>query len=154
MIVSGINVADFQPADSIDAEDEEDAALLRAMYDDATAYISSFSWSAPVSAAYLADGVGGIAAFFLFVFSEKIGGTDEALWVAVGDIPSAYFVTDEAKTAVDAMETYCSLMEDWADAVLEGKPLDDVFPIEAAPTRDNALGLKSRIGFIRREFIA
>lgn len=48
-------------------------------------------------------------------------GTPGALWVVAGDLPSAYLVTDAAPTATAtaALAIYCSLMQDWVEAVRE-----------------------------------
>ena len=51
------------------------------------------------------------------------------------------------------LECYSDLMEDWADAVLTGGNLSKCYPVEAAPTRENAEMLKSRIEFIREELM-
>lgn len=154
MMISGIDVSGFQPVDAIQKEDEEENILLRAMSAKAKTYISGFSWSREISAAYLADGVGGVAAVFLFVFSEPVGGSNNVLWVVVGDLPSAYLVTDQIKTPDDAFQVYCELMEDWANAVIGGGGLKDVFPVEAEPTLENAEALLRRTAFIRNNLMS
>jgi hypothetical protein len=44
-------------------------------------------------------------------------------------------------------------MEDWANAVLDSGDVSKCYPIEAAPTRENAEMLKGRIKLIRESFI-
>ena len=103
---------------------------------------------------YLAFGVGGIIGLFLVSFAGLVAGfEDRDLWVVVGDLPPAYFVIDLALTAPAALETYCELMEDWADAVLSGGNVSDCFPIAAEPTEEHARMLLSRLEYIRQEFI-
>jgi hypothetical protein len=97
--------------------------------------------------------VAGVVAVFLFHFREPIQGTNEWFWVVVGDLPSAYLVLDNADNPVSALEVYCGLMEDWANAVLENRSLDDVFPVEAKPTPDNAKLLLKRTDFIRTRLL-
>jgi hypothetical protein len=98
--------------------------------------------------------VGKIIAPFLIRFAEHPAhDVDQELWVIVGDLPSAYFVTDEASTPREAVELYCSLMDDWIAAVLNGDRLDEVFPVEAEPTPGNAESLASRLQFIREQII-
>ncbi len=141
------------PAERIVGEDAEETGLLQRMLQEATDYLKSFRWCPPIDQTYLGRGVGGVVAAFLFHFRERIQGTEEWLWVVVGDLPSAYLVVDDADNPVSALEEYCELLEDWANAVLEGKPLDDVFPVEAKPTPDNARSLLRRTGFIRTRLL-
>jgi hypothetical protein len=139
----------FQPIKNIEREDEEEAKLLRRMAEEAAAYIRSFRWCPNIEDACLGYGVGGVIALFLFEFSEAIGGTGDALWVVVGDVPSAYLVMEGNETPTKALEAYCLLMEEWADAVLANTDRRDVFPVSAAPTTENAQALLSRVRFIR-----
>ena len=75
---------------------------------------------------------------FLFRFAEEVRGTDEYLWVLVGDLTSAYFVTDYSPTLRSAAKVYYRLMQDWVSAVLSKAPLDDVYPVEAEETEEMA----------------
>lgn len=144
----------FQVVPDLVGDDDEDTDLLRSMAQEARDYIGGFRWAPPVSRQYLAFGVGGILALFLMEFERAIEGfEDRQLWTVVGDLPPAYFVTDECPAPRDAIETYCQLMEDWADQVLSGRDLSDAFPIEAAPTQEHAQMLKSRLEFIRTKLI-
>lgn len=106
------------PVSEINAGDEEDTRLLRAMATEARGYVTSFKWCLPIKAMYLADGVGGVVALFLVEFEGKVGGTDDRLWVVVGDLPSAYMVVGGPVNAKEALEAYCELMDDWINAVL------------------------------------
>lgn len=71
----------------------------------------------------------------------------------IGDLPSAYFATDDSPNADEALETYSVFMEDWADRILQGESLEGAYPISAAPTAEHAQMLKSRVAFIRSEII-
>jgi len=73
--------------------------------------------------------------------------------VVVGDLPSAHMGVDEDETALEALEKYCNLMDEWIAAVRTLSDLDDVFPVEVAPTQANADALQSRISFLRAEII-
>lgn len=137
------------PAADIAGEDESETAELRGMLRDAEAYLRAFDWCPSIVERYLGYGLGGVIALFLFQLGEKIQGVDDQLWVVVGDLPSAYLVCDEAATPAAALEVYCGLMEDWAQAVLNGSSLDDVFPVTAEPTTEHANMLLSRTKFIR-----
>ena len=140
------------PVQNIAGDDEEDTRLLCKMAVKARAYISSFKWCLPIKAAYFADGFGGVVAIFLFEFEGKIAGTDDWLWVVVGDLPSAYMVVgpEDAREALDA---YCELMDDWINAVLVTHSFEGVFPVDEAETSGNAEALRSRLAFLRTEII-
>jgi hypothetical protein len=93
-------------------------------------------------------------ALFLFRFATAVHGTDEYLWVVVGDLPSVYFVVkDDAHTPRSAAEVYCRLMQEWVSAVLSKEPLDDVYPVQADATEEMAEKLDSRLRFIRERII-
>ena len=144
----------FQRLPEIKGDDDEDTRLLREMAQEARDYITSHSWCPPQKDMFLACGVGGVIALFLVEFTEKIAGSpDDALWLVVGDLPSAYFVTENASRPRAALETYCNLMDDWVTAVLDGGDLDEVYPVEAEPSEQNAQELASRLRFPRAEVI-
>jgi hypothetical protein len=102
---------------------------------------------------YLAHGVGGLIALFLVEFPRKINGTDDRLWVVVGDLPSAYLVVEPDDSAADALERYCGLMEEWIVAVRDGGDLSKVYPVTAEPTPENAELLERRVAFLLAEII-
>jgi hypothetical protein len=131
----------------------EDTKLLRDMAEGAKEYISSFSWCPKIGAMYLGYGVGGVIAIFLVEFQEKIAETDDQLWVIVGDVPKAYMVVEADDSPRDALISYCSLMEDWINAVLTFGDFNDVFPVSAPRTMEHARMLRSRLDFLRSEII-
>ena len=144
----------FQRFSDITGDDADDTRLLREMAEEARRYITSHSWCPPQKDLFLACGVGGVIALFLVDFTEKIGGSpDDSLWLVVGDLPSAYFVTENATHPRAALETYCNLMDDWITAVLDDGDLDEVYPVEADPSEQNARELESRLKFLRVEII-
>jgi hypothetical protein len=102
---------------------------------------------------YLAHGVGGVLAVFFVEFPRKIKGTDDKLWIVVGDLPSAYLVVEPDDSGADALERYCGLMEDWIAAVRDGADLNNVYPVTAEPTRENADSLERRVAFLLAEII-
>lgn len=148
-----IDTAGFQIVPDIQGDDKEDTALLRQMVSQAESYIRSFKWSPPIERIYLASGIGGIFALFLVRFARPVAGAeDQELWVVVGDLPSAYFVIDEAPDPKEALEAYCELMEEWAEGVRAGD-VSECFPVEAAPTEEHARMLLSRVEYIREKII-
>lgn len=115
---------------------------------------SILTWAPPIQDLYLAFGIGKIIALFLVRFGQPIeGNPDDELWVVVGDMPTAYFVTEAAPDPAEALTAYCELMEDWADRILEGRDLEGSYPISVEPTVEHAKMLKSRMGTIRQEFV-
>jgi hypothetical protein len=151
--VSFVDTSYFQLAEHIVGDDEEDTQLLHAMYHEPLVYLRSHRWAPAVEQAWLAYGIGKIVALFLVEFVEPVGGAESCLWIVVGDLPSAYFVVERARNAANALEVYYELMDDWIGAVRCGEGLPDVFPVEAAPTAENADQLEWRLAFIREEII-
>lgn len=148
------DVSGLQLAPDLTGDDAEDSALLVNMAQDAEAYIASHHWAPPIAQLFLGYGLGGILALFLAHFSHPLpGGQDEWLWVVVGDLPPAYFVTDAAQTPPEALGIYCELMEEWAELVVAEEDLSAAFPVEVAPTREHAEMLLGRVDFIRTNLI-
>ena len=115
--------------------------------------MKSFKWCPPIRERMFGCGVGGVVAVFLFKFVTKISGTDDSLWVIEGDVPSAYLVTDNAPDSASALTVYCNMMDEWAEAILNGFALDSVFPVAAPLTVEMATMLLSRTKFIREQVV-
>jgi hypothetical protein len=150
---SPIDLNQLTPVADMRGESHSETQLLREMLHRAETYIRSFSWCPPLSEEYFAYGVGEVVALFLFRLTSAINETDEWLWVVEGDLPSTYFVVDEAHDSESALTTYCDLMEKWCEAVDQEHLLDDIFPIDAAPTAENSARLRTRINFIRQRIL-
>ena len=148
-----IDLERFQKCPDIVGDDVKDTELLRVMCSDAQQYISSFAWAQDVKNIYFGFGIGGVIAIFLAEFSEKISPLDDRLWVIVGDTPNAYIVLDNAPSPRAALTVYCDLMNEWAEAVLNSQPLDEVFPVQADATLANAEDLKRRTDFLLNEIV-
>jgi hypothetical protein len=128
--------------------DPKETAGLQALGDEALAYLRRFPWCPAGVTLYLAYGVARVVGLFLAEFDTLVGGSDHYLWVVTGDLPSAYFVTDEAPDAKSALTVYCELMQDWVDAVHRGGPMDSVFPVAAESSEKYADLLQSRVDFV------
>jgi len=149
-----MDIARLVPEDEIQGENAAETSELKSMLQQAKEYASSFDWAPSISSAYLGIGIGGVVAVFLLRLDEPVGQErDEYLWVIVGDLPSAYLVTDEASNPVEALRIYCQLMSDWAKAVKSGAGLDVVFPVAAPRDSEHADMLLNRIQFIRERVI-
>ncbi|MBB5058498.1 hypothetical protein HDF16_003212 [Granulicella aggregans] len=127
------------------AEDEEEQALLHALFEKAKQFLISHEWCFGVGEAYFGDGIGGVIGIFLLELAPVSDNVDQWLWVIVGDIPSAYLVVDECPTPVEALETYIELMREWVALAYEGKASPEVFPVVAAPTPEHAEMLDGRL---------
>ena len=149
-----IDISRFAAISEIDCGDEEETALLKRQAAEADHFIRSFKWCPPVEGIYLAFGIPKIFALFLVRFERPVAGhQDQELWIVVGDLPTAYFVIDDAFVPSEAAEAYCELMEGWAKAVLAKGDLSKVYPVAAAPTDQHAEMLLGRIEFIRENMI-
>ncbi len=141
------------PMDEVVGEDDAETRQLHEMCGEAASYLTSFIWCSRIVKMFFGCGVGGIVGVYFFKLASKVNQTDDKFWVIVGDVPSAYLVTDQAQNPASAMRVYCDLMDEWAQAVLDSKSLENVFPVAAASTIENAKLLLSRTKFIRERVI-
>lgn len=141
-----------KPVSDMRGEDEEETSELGEMLRDARDYLTRFAWCAGIEEEYFGLGIGGIVAVFLFRI-QPIGEADEWLWVVVGDLPSAYIVTDRAPSPGKALAVYCELMEDWIDALRSGGDMRRVFPVNASPSAEHADQLEKRIALLRKKIL-
>ncbi len=147
-----LDLGKLVPAAQICGEDDEETLELQEMLKRARAYLLSQAWCEAVSDEHLGFGVGGVVAVFLFRAKRRTGG-EELLWIVEGDLPSAYLVTDRARSAATALEIYSDLMQDWVEAVRCGAGLRDVFPVNAPADEEHAALLEKRIELLRRDII-
>jgi hypothetical protein len=145
--------SDLVPAETIRGHDGAETRRLRRMLADAEAYLTSHDWCPEIAGRSFAYGVGVVVAVFLFDLARRIRGKDRALWVVVGDLPSAYLVTDRIPDAHGALASYCDLMQDWIAAVRRKRGLAEAFPVDAEATPVNADHLSDRIQFLRKEIL-
>jgi hypothetical protein len=148
-----IDTSTFPTGDNIDYESDEEVRLLKALTDEALSFATGYRWTPPIADLVLAFGVAPIIGLYLMRF--ELGGKpeDAERWVVVGDLPSMHFETDDTPTPALALQLYCAIAQDWADAVLEGRDLSGSYPIPVAPTREHAEMLKGRIDYIRTKLI-
>jgi hypothetical protein len=147
-----LDLGKLVPAAQMYGEDEAETTELREMLTRARSYLLSHRWCESVTEEHLGFGVGGIVAVFLVRARLRTGG-EELLWVVDGDLPPAYLVTDRAKDAATALEVYADLMQDWVNAVRQGKDLREVFPVEAPPDEEHAALLETRIRLLRSDMV-
>jgi hypothetical protein len=102
-------------------DDDEDTALLRQMSDEATEYISSFSWCETIVATYFGGGVGGVFAIFFYKIRPARAEVDPWIWVIVGDIPPAYLPISDCRSAAEAFKRYMCGMSKWVELARNGQ---------------------------------
>ncbi|MHA4847862.1 hypothetical protein ACX0G7_27090 [Flavitalea antarctica] len=139
----------------IDTDNLLEIAELRArikLSEEAEAYITSFPWCKKVINCWFDSGFYDKVAVFLFEIEPSASDVDQFIWVIVGDIPSVYIDSSD-KTGIEALDSYCRLMNEWADNVMSSLPLTDCYPIDEPATKENAALLKTRIAFIQKEML-
>lgn len=133
------------PIDQALGDNAEDTRFLREMASKAQLYISKFSWCVSVRGVYFGDRYGKIVAVFLIRIEPSRPSVHEWLWVIVGDLPSAYLVTDECKTPSQAIERYIEEISEWVKLAKKGRSSEHVIPVNAPPTPQSARMLESRL---------
>ena len=142
-----IPVAAVVPLREIRGEDEEDTALLKQMAERSSRYVKSHSWCVALKEGFLATGIGGIIALFLFRVQIRGLSGERWLWVFMGgDVPSAYLEVGKFTTPRLAFEKYIAGLKEWADAVEQGLPVRDLIPLEISPTLENVSRVRQTVG--------
>jgi hypothetical protein len=137
----------------LQGDSAEDTQLLKHMAVEAETYLRSFDWCKSVAECYFGVGIGGVVAVFLVDLEAADEKADSALWVVVGDLPPAYLVTEDIPDPISALWAYVAEMKKWVDAVKNGKSTDDVIPVNAPATAENANRLASRLSILEKEII-
>lgn len=145
----GIDLSKMQPVDSLKGDDPTDTNLLREMARSASDFICGQEWCERLDRQFLAYGIGGVVAVFFVQIEPRSEDVDRCLWVVVGDVPPAYIVIDDNPTPAEALDAYCSEMANWVHAVENGESVDELIPVNAPPTRENAQQLAERLDYIR-----
>jgi len=119
----------------------------------AQAFVEGFGWCERVTACRLAFAVAGVLGIFRIDLVPAGAGADPIVWAVVGDLPPAYLVFEEGDTWQDALRGYAGEMDAWVEAVRTGGSLQDVIPVNAAPTSSYADELDGRLSLLRAEFL-
>jgi hypothetical protein len=141
------------PASKMAGDDAEDTRLLRKALADAEAFLTGHAWCERIQERYFGAGIGGIVSVFLFEIIPSRSDIDALLWVVVGDVPSAYLVTDEARDPAEALAQYIALMKEWTAAAMGGGGMSTVYPVAAAATLENVEALESRLNYLESELL-
>ena len=142
------NNIDFENLKEID----EYQSIL-ALYEEAKSYLEEYKWCKRTIKCWYQHDLGIYEKIGVFLFQiEPTDIVDTFVWVIVGDLPTVY-LDQSVKTGKEALGIYCDLMSEWADNIIDGKSLDECYPVEAEQTAENAELLKRRVAFIQRELL-
>ena len=132
-------------------EDDEETRRLRNMEQTARDFIGDFDWCEEIRAFYYGAAVGNVFAVFLAHIRPAQNTVDEYLWIVVGDLPSAYLVTDDSANPKEALEGYIWEMRKWVALAKEGRSSDDIIPVNVPPTPEWAEALESRLDALEQK---
>jgi len=149
-----VDLSKVVPTDELRGEDDEETILLQGMLTDAKDYLRSFAWCDGLKSSYFGLGVGGVVAVFLFRIEHSKDDVDDWVWVVVGDIPSAYMTCEDAPNPACALDGYIGAMREWAEAAIQGNPVDDLIPVNVPATPEWGKNLASRLDFLDREILS
>lgn len=146
-------VSGVVPISRMVGEDDAETQRLRGMEQTARDFISQFEWCGGISDFYFGAGVGDVFAVFLAQIKPTRPEVDQYLWIVVGDIPSAYLVTDDCPSPKEALEGYIWEMRKWVALAKEGRTSKDVIPVNVPATLEWAKTLEVRLDTLQRELI-
>jgi hypothetical protein len=154
MAVTSPDVSEMVPVDGYVGEDDEETMAGAGLLNECERYALSFPWCERIVGGYVGLLIPPVLGVVLFEI-VPLRGADPWIWVIGGDLPSAYLEFDDeyTPTADQALESYVGNMAAWVQAVQEGGDLDNVFPVDAPPTAENAALLQRRLEFIQRRIL-
>lgn len=119
-------------------------ALQKAM-----AYLYDFAWCNRILSARFGCGVGGVFAVFLIEIENSASPLDNFLWVFQGDMPPAYFVTQDIHTPREALEVYIEHLVAWTEASPGGLATGECIPIDKPVSENTLRALGIRLTMLR-----
>lgn len=134
--------------DNIDGLSKEDNSHLYDLSIEAKNYLLRHQWCKSILSGWLAVYWEGIISVFLFEIEPAGNGVDQFVWIVVGDIPPAYIDVESGTNPRSAMESYVIIMRNWVEAVLNGEPIEDCYPVEVPATKEYAEMLQSRLDIL------
>ena len=140
-----INLSSLTPLDEYAGEDELETRTARELAKKASGYLSEHRWCKEIVESYYGLGLDDKVGVFLFRIEPADEGVPELIWVIHGDIPPLYIGADDASTPEEALDGYIGAMEEWVEAAREGRPVDELAPVNAPPTPENADDLANRL---------
>ena len=149
-----VNTANMVDINNIYSSGIEYANELSNLANEAIAFLKSNKWCNEILEGKLDRGWGYIMAVFFFTINTDYEGVPNNIWVITGDLPPAYIDANDNPNGACAIDAYVTEMEQWVDNVLQGKSIKELIPVNAAPTRDNAMMLQDRLNIVKNEILA
>jgi hypothetical protein len=116
-------------------------------------FLAAQPWCARVRSVTPIFGISGVLGVFRCTLLPASPDADVMVWVIVGDLPPAYIVHEPGDGWQDALYGYVGEMRRWVEAVRAGESLDEIIPVNASPTTENAALLASRLDFIQKNLL-
>jgi hypothetical protein len=136
--------------DDIEHLTDPEVAALAAK---ARGFLAQQHWVKRITGGQVGYAVPGAFGVFQFRIEPERADIPSELWVVAGDLPPAYFASDDDPTWEAALDSYIWQMQRWVDAVRAGQPVEDLIPVDVAPTPDHAELLASRLDLLRRRVL-
>jgi hypothetical protein len=152
-VADDLPVTGVVPISEMSGEDDSESQMLRNMEGEARDFISQFEWCGGISDFYFGAGIGDVFAVFLVHIKPARPEVDRYLWIVVGDIPSAYLVTDDCRSPREALEGYIWEMRKWVALAKQGRTSEDVIPVNVPATPERAKQLEGRIDTLEQKII-
>lgn len=132
-------------------EIDEFKAILN-LYEEAKTFLENFDWCKKTISCWYDSGIYEKIGVFLFKIEPINKDVDEFIWIIIGDLPTVY-LDQSVINGQEALKIYCELMKEWADNIIQGKSINECYPIPVDPTKENAELLIKRIEFIKKELL-
>jgi hypothetical protein len=116
-------------------------------YGRARKFLESYEFCASIKESYIAMLYPKIIGMYLFKIENR-STFGEWVWVVVGDIPPCVLPISAGRSPGMVLDAYLGEMDKWVEAVNEGNPVDDLFPVNAPRTKEYADMLLGRLEFI------
>lgn len=130
-------------------EEQGTDVLVESVY----SFLRQFRWANVKEPLWVGESIPGVLGLFLVELMPSEEDIDQFIWVVVGDVPPAYLSSQFANSPREALECYIAEMRAWVMAVRQGEPVDDLIPVNADPTQENASALSSRLSFLEERIV-
>lgn len=113
------------------------------LLDTARGFLTRFQWCRAVTEEYVGILIEDSLGVFLFRFEPGRVHVPEWTWVVVGNLPPAYIIVEaDTRNPACALDGYIGAMQEWVDAVTEGRPVDSLIPVNVPASRESAESLQ------------
>lgn len=137
----------------LSSNSEEREATL-SLYQEATGYLTFFSWCKCIKNAYVGILVPDVVGVFLFEIEPNRDGVDSWIWVIVGDLPPAYITCEDSPNPACALDAYIGAMTEWVGAARSGASVASLIPVNVAANVENADALDKRLTFLDQRILS